>query len=52
MIGLTEEQWERIVAMLPKMKAEKAKKDKAKAKELDKMSKAELIELVKELTQN
>ena len=51
MIELTDEQWARIVAMLPKMKAEKAKKDKTKAKELNKMSKAELIEIVKELTQ-
>ena len=50
MIELTDEQWARIVAMLPKMKAEKAKKDKAKAG-LNKMSKAELIEIVKELTQ-
>lgn len=52
MIGLTEEQWERIVAMLPKMKAEKAKKDKAGKDDLNKKSKAELIEIVKELTQN
>ena len=35
MIELTEEQWARIVAMLPKMKAEKAKKDKAEAVKAD-----------------
>ena len=51
MIELTDEQWARIVAMLPKLKAEKAKKDKAGKAVLNKMSKAELIEIVKELTQ-
>jgi hypothetical protein len=49
MIELTEEQWARIVALLPKLKADKAKKDKAGKADLNKKSKAELIELVKEL---
>lgn len=49
MIELTDEQWARIVAMLPKLRKDKAKKDNAKAKGLDKMGKAELIKLVKEL---
>jgi hypothetical protein len=48
-VMLTPEQWARIVAMLPKLKDKKAKKDKTKAKDLNKMGKAELIELVKEL---
>lgn len=51
MIELTEEQWARIVAMLPKLRKKKQKRDKAKAKDLNKLSKAELIEIVKELTQ-
>ncbi len=51
MIELTDEQWARIVAMLPKLRGKKQKRNKAKGKELNKMSKAELIEIVKELTQ-
>ena len=49
MIELTDEQWARIVAMLPKMKAEKAKKDKAGKDDLKKLSKAELIEMIREM---
>lgn len=51
MIELTEEQWARIVALLPKLREKKQKRDKAKGKDLNKKSKAELIEIVKELTQ-
>ena len=40
--------WARIVALLPKLREKKAKADKAKGKELSKLSKSELIELVKE----
>lgn len=51
---LTPEQWARIVAMLPKLKNKKAKKDKVKekTKDLNKMSKSELIELIKEYLSN
>lgn len=51
-VMLTPEQWARVVAMLPKLRADKAKKGKAKGKEkdLENMGKKELIELIKELT--
>jgi hypothetical protein len=42
--------WARVVALLPKLRTLKEKKDKAKAKDLSKLSRAELADLVRELT--
>ena len=46
-VTLTHEQWERILSLRGKLKA---KKDKVKDKDLTKLTKAQLIELVKELS--
>lgn len=51
-IELTQEEWRRILSLFQKQKLDKAKLNKAKKKEkdLEKMSKKELIELIQELT--
>ena len=43
--------WARVVALLPKLREKKAKKVKAKDKDLNKLSKADLIKIVKEITE-
>ena len=48
---IDDELWKRIVALLPKLRLKKQKADKTKGKDLNKLSKRELIEIVKELTQ-
>lgn len=47
MIELTDEQWQRVQALLPKLKKDKAARDNVKSTDLTKLSKAELIDLVK-----
>ena len=50
MIELTDEQWARVQVLLSKLKKDKSAKNSVKSKDLTKLSKAELIGLVKELS--
>jgi hypothetical protein len=48
-VVLTQAQWERVVALKGKLKAKKDKVDKVKEKDLNKLSKTQLIDMIKEL---
>jgi hypothetical protein len=49
MIELTEAQWARVVALKGKLKVKKDEVDKVKDKDLNKLSKTQLIDMIKEL---
>jgi hypothetical protein len=48
-VTLTQAQWERVVALRGRLKVKKDKVDKVKNKDLSKLTKAQLIEIIEEL---